>query len=69
MDEKPYHFIKEVIKKKPLNKRALLLKIAAIAAAAVAAGIIVGLRVCQNGACCGRAGGDGKPAAGEHPVR
>ena len=40
MDEKPYHFIKEVIKKKPLNKRALLLKIAAIAAAAVAAGII-----------------------------
>ena len=39
-EKEPYRFMKEVIKKKPLDKRALLLKIAAVAAAAVAAGAI-----------------------------
>ncbi len=39
-EKKPYSFMKEIIKKKPLDKRALLLKIAGVAAAAVAAGII-----------------------------
>ena len=39
-EQKPYSFMKETIKKKPLDKRALLLKIVAVAAAAVAAGMI-----------------------------
>ena len=39
-EKKPYSFMKEIIKKKPLDKRALLLKIAGVAAAAVVAGII-----------------------------